>query len=260
MKGVQDHSLLGVSVGRGSLEQIVAEAMNVVEHRRDSYTFACANPHSLVVAQSDDAFLDALRGCSAVVADGVGVTLAAKIARIDVGPRITGADFFLATMYALNRRGGRVLLFGSSEGVLARMTARARREWPNLHIDTLSPPYGTWTEAQNAAMVERMRDAKADVLWVGMTAPKQEKWVHANRDALGVPVIGSIGAVFDFYAETVQRAPEWACAAGLEWLYRLLREPRRLWKRTVISAPQFLALVWRERWLTTGLATRRASF
>lgn len=241
--------MLGVRVGVNDLDSLISSAMSAVIHRQPSFTFACANPHSLVHAQSDSDFYDALRACSAVVADGVGVTMAARLARVDVGPRITGADFFLGTMHALNRRGGRVFLFGSSEPVLARMTARARREYPNLHIDVLSPPYGSWSAEQNAAMVARIREARPDVLWVGMTAPKQEKWVRENIHGLDIPVVGSIGAVFDFYAETVQRAPAWMCAAGMEWVYRLAHEPRRLWKRTLISAPVFLALVCRERLL-----------
>lgn len=92
-------------------------------------------------------------------------------------------------------------------------------------------------------MVEHIRAARPDVLWVGMTAPKQEKWVHANAAALDVPVIGSVGAVFDFFAGTNPRAPRWMCALGIEWVYRLAREPRRMWRRTVISAPRFLRMV-----------------
>ncbi len=96
-------------------------------------------------------------------------------------------------------------------------------------------------------MVAAVNSGRADVLWVGMSAPKQEKWVHRNRHRLNVKVIGAIGAVFDFYAGTQKRSPEWALRTGLEWLPRLLWEPRRLWRRTLISAPVFLWLVVRER-------------
>ena len=95
-------------------------------------------------------------------------------------------------------------------------------------------------------MVASINGADPDVLWVGMTAPKQEKWVEANRHHLSAPVIGSIGAVFDFYAGVNPRAPQWMCKLGIEWLYRLLSNPRRMWRRTFISAPKFVALViWR---------------
>lgn len=250
MNTVDRKDLLGVRVGSGDLGSLLAQGMKAVEERRPPFTFACANPHSLVTACRDEEFLRALQSCSAVVADGVGVTMAGKVAGVDVGPRITGADFFTGFMAALNRRGARVFFFGSRDAVLARILARAQREFPNLHVQVLSPPYGSWSEAENDAMVRQIEEARPDVLWVGMTAPRQEKWVCANAHRLNVPVVGSIGAVFDFYAETVARAPAWICEAGLEWLYRLVREPQRLWRRTLVSAPAFLWLVVRDHMLT----------
>ena len=101
-------------------------------------------------------------------------------------------------------------------------------------------------------MVQTINDAKPDVLWVGMTAPKQEKWVEENRHNLTVPVIGSIGAVFDFYAGTYARAPQWVCRIGLEWAYRFLLEPRRMWQRNCVSAPKFLWLVMSRHVLGIG--------
>ena len=96
-------------------------------------------------------------------------------------------------------------------------------------------------------MIDSIREFGPDVLWVGMTAPKQEKWVAKNAAQLGVPAIGSIGAVFDYYAGVTRRAPQWICDLGFEWLYRLPREPKRLWKRTLVSAPKFLWQVALER-------------
>jgi N-acetylglucosaminyldiphosphoundecaprenol N-acetyl-beta-D-mannosaminyltransferase len=243
----KNQSLLGVRIGGGTLQELVAKAMSSVDCTTEPFSFACANPHSLVVARGDPAFRAALAACSAVVADGVGVTLAARVAGAAVGPRITGTDFYLSFMAALNRRGGRVLFFGSSPEVLALVLARARGDYGNLHVDGISPPYGAWSAETEEQFRATIRAAKPDVLWVGMTAPRQEKWVHDSGSALQVPVVGSIGAVFDYYAGTVRRAPAWVCGIGLEWLYRLMREPRRLWRRTVLSAPHFLCLVAHER-------------
>src|SRR5262245_55884470 len=203
--------LLGVRIGAYDLETLLQAAMSAVNLRRSTFTFACANPHSLVMAQADAQFLSALRSCSAVVADGVGVSVAGRITGVDVGPRITGADFFMGLMSRLHRRGGRVMFFGSRGEVLSSIVARARREWPNLQVDVLSPPYGDWSDEENERMAARIREARPDVLWVGMTAPRQEKWVSRNAPLLDVPVVGSIGAVFDFYAGTVPRAPAWIC-------------------------------------------------
>jgi N-acetylglucosaminyldiphosphoundecaprenol N-acetyl-beta-D-mannosaminyltransferase len=105
----------------------------------------------------------------------------------------------------------------------------------------LSPPFkDEFDEADDAAMIAAVNAARPDVLWVGMTAPKQEKWIYRNHDRLDVPFTGAIGAAFDFYAGTKKRAPQWVGQMGLEWLPRLVREPRRLWRRNLVSTPKFL--------------------
>jgi len=242
-----DSRLLGVRMETRSLPELVAEAQIALQERRPPFVFACANPHSLVVARGDPEFRRALEQASTVVADGVGCKWGAALSGTSVGPRITGSDFFVAIMSAVEQRGGRAFFFGSREEVLNKLTDRVRLNFPHLALATLSPPYRPWSEAENAAMITAIRDFAPDVLWVGMTAPKQEKWVARNVNSLNAPIIGSIGAVFDYYAGVTHRAPPWICRLGLEWLYRLPREPRRLWRRTLISAPQFLWMVVRER-------------
>lgn len=248
--------ILSIPVSGRSLEALIEEAMAAIRRERPAVAFACANPHSAVVAQSDQEFMDALQSSEQVVPDGVGLYLMARLVGIDVGPRITGTDYFLALTKRLDQSGGgRVFFFGSSPDSLERIGQRFRREFPQLTLcGTLSPPYGDWSEAENRRMVEVINAAQPDVLWVGMTAPKQEKWVHRNRARLDVRVLGSIGAVFDFYAGLTVRAPGWICDLGLEWLYRLAREPRRLWRRTMVSMPLFVFAVLRHdvfrRWVS----------
>lgn len=241
------HSLLGVAIGPHTLEQLVDQAIAAIERRGPRCVFACANPHSLVVARRDPAFQCALNDANQVVADGVGVSLAARLLRLDLGPRITGTDYFLSLLRELDERGaGRVFFLGSTEAVLDRIAARFRQDHPRLTLcGTASPPFRALTPDDSAEFIAQIDAARPDVLWIGMTAPKQEKWVHANAAALHVPVIGSIGAVFDFYAGTHPRAPEWMCRAGLEWVYRLVREPSRMWQRTVLSGPRFALEVLR---------------
>jgi N-acetylglucosaminyldiphosphoundecaprenol N-acetyl-beta-D-mannosaminyltransferase len=241
---------MGVKIGPRSLAALVDHACASIAQRRETFVFACANPHSLVVAGSDEQFRRALNTATAVVADGVGCQWAATLTGVTVGPRITGMDFFLAIMAAQDKSAGRVFFFGSRPEILATLRLRVAREFPRVDMATLSPPFGTWSEEQNRAMIAEIRAFRPDVLWVGMTAPKQEKWVSANEAALQVPVIGSIGAVFDYYAGATKRAPRWVCDIGMEWLYRLPREPRRLWRRTFVSGPLFLWSVLRERMLS----------
>lgn len=237
--------LLGIPIDRKSLAEVTEEALQAINRKISQRVFVCANPHSLVVAQHDTGFQSALRQAGLVVADGIGVSFMARLIGVQIGPRITGTDYFQAVLMALQQRGGgRVFFFGSSQRVLDLVAKRFAADFPSLTLcGTFSPPFGSWSDEENRRMVQVINDAKPDVLWVGMTAPKQEKWVEENRHNLTAPVIGSIGAVFDFYAGTYARAPQWVCRIGLEWAYRFILEPRRMWQRNCVSAPKFFWLV-----------------
>jgi N-acetylglucosaminyldiphosphoundecaprenol N-acetyl-beta-D-mannosaminyltransferase len=222
--------------------------MESIAVKERQIVFACANPHSLVKAQTDHFFLEALNSADQVVADGVGISLVAKLIGREITPRITGSDYFFSVMRALDEKGdGKVFFLGSTEHVLERVKAEVRLAFPSIDIDTYSPPFGEWDDESNQTIIQAINTSKPDLLWVGMTAPRQEKWVHKNRDNLDVPVIGSIGAVFDFVAGTHVRAPKWMHSLGFEWLYRFMREPRRMWRRNFVSSPRFVWLVLQER-------------
>lgn len=238
----------GVRIDDITLGRAAANALHMIESRQGQVVFACANPHSIVVAQTDRTFFNALNAASVVVADGVGVSALSRLAGIRLQERITGMDYFTAVCSLLHKRGkGRVFFFGSSQRVLDLIRSRFHHDFPSVTLcGVLSPPFGTWSTEDNAAMIQNINASNPDVLWVGMTAPKQECWVEANRNALNVPVIGSIGAVFDFYAGTYSRAPRWVCWVGLEWAYRLILEPRRLWRRNFVSGPRFVMLAIRD--------------
>jgi N-acetylglucosaminyldiphosphoundecaprenol N-acetyl-beta-D-mannosaminyltransferase len=241
-------TMLGITLDKKDLRQALDDAASAIGKSGEKIVFACANPHSIVVAQTDIPFMRALNDATLTVADGVGVTMMAKFAGIEIGPRITGSDYFFAVMEMLAKRGGgRVFFFGSSQKVLDLIAARMAQEYPTINLcGTLSPLYGAWSDAQNIQYIQQVNDSSPDVLWVGMTAPKQEKWVHDNAAQLNAPVIGSIGAVFDFFAGTYPRAPQWMTQCGLEWLYRFIKEPKRMWRRAFVSNPRFVCLVlWR---------------
>lgn len=209
---------------------------------------ACANPHSIEVARGDAAFRQALLAADMLIPDGVGVVFASKFNGGDIKDRVTGFDLFQLTAQLLEARKGRMMFLGSSEDVLADIRARMAKDYPAVVVETHSPPYKPEFSAKdNAAMHAAVNAFRPDVLWVGMTAPKQEKWVEANRAALDARVIGSIGAVFDFYAGRIKRPGAVWRKLGLEWLPRLVGEPRRLWRRMGISAPLFVGAVVADR-------------
>ena len=144
-----------------------------------------------------------------------------------------------------------VMFMGSSENVLDLIVKRAAEVYPHLKIVTYSPPYKPeFSEEDNKAIIDAINAADPDLLWIGMTAPKQEKWTYSHWDELNIHChVGTIGAVFDFFAGTVERAPVWWQRHGLEWLYRLLKEPKRMWRRYIIGNALFLFnVIFRERW------------
>jgi N-acetylglucosaminyldiphosphoundecaprenol N-acetyl-beta-D-mannosaminyltransferase len=185
-----------------------------------------------------------------ITPDGIGIVMASKILGGNIKNRVTGSDIFREVNRALNRQGGfRCFFLGSTEENLTRICDRMGKEFPRIEIaGTYSPPFKTaFSPEEDRGMVETVNRAAPDVLWVGMTAPKQEKWIHQNKDKLNVKFIGAVGAVFDFYAGNVKRSHPWFLEHGLEWLPRLLQEPKRLWQRTFISAPLFLLRVLRQK-------------
>ena len=209
------------------------------------------NAHSFVVAQKDAAFADALLQADALLPDGISIVKACRWLRMQNAPdeKIAGADLFEYEMGKLEEKGGTCFFLGSSQKVLARIEKKAAELYPNIRVITYSPPYKPFfTAEESQSMVDAVNSADPDLFWVGMTAPKQEKWIHdhwAELDLHGHA--GAIGAVFDFFAGTVERAPQKWIDLGLEWLYRLLKEPRRTWRRYLIDNPKFLWLVLREK-------------
>src|SRR5438309_394558 len=157
--------LLGIPIDRMSLAEVTAEALQAIDRRMLQRVFACANPHSLVVAQCDSSFQSALTQANLVVADGVGVSFMARLVGVQIGPRITGTDYFQAVLIALQqRRGGRVFFFGSSQRVLDLIAEHFAADFPSLTLcGILSPPFGSWSDEENRRMVQVINDAKPDV-------------------------------------------------------------------------------------------------
>lgn len=209
------------------------------------------NAFSYNNARRDVLFEEALTKGDVLIPDGISIVRTCKWLKAKSQPkeRIAGWDLFAFEMKKLNEKGGKVMFLGSSEKVLKLIRENAAKVYPNLEVVTFSPPYKPqFTVEDDHMMVKAINDADPDLLWIGMTAPKQEKWTYANWDRLNIHChVGTIGAVFDFFAGTYKRAPMIWQRLGLEWLYRLLAEPRRMWRRYIIGNALFLSLVIREK-------------
>lgn len=247
---VTSEKILGYNVTSAPLRQCIDEICTWLTNEQVEKVFVCANPHSLVLAKDDRLFQQAIHGADLVTPDGTGIVLASKILGGSIGQRVTGSDIFWGLSHVLNELGGKSYFFlGSTEATLAAIQRKMAVEYPNIRfVGSFSPPYKPeFTKEENQHMVEAVNAARPDVLWVGMTAPKQEKWIQQHRDQLDVKFIGAIGAVFDFYVGNVKRSHPVFQRMGLEWLPRLVQEPRRLWRRNFVSGPLFLWEVLKQR-------------
>lgn len=209
------------------------------------------NAHSYNTAQKDNLFAEALKNGNFLIPDGISIVKACKFLKAQSRPqkRIAGWDLFQMEMQKLNSKGGKCFFMGSSEKVLKLIKQQAAIDYPNIIVECYSPPYKQeFTEKDNEAITNAINCANPDLLWIGMTAPKQEKWVYSHWKELNIHChVGTIGAVFDFFARTVDRAPIWWQAHGIEWLYRLIKEPKRMWRRYIIGNTLFLYNICKEK-------------
>lgn len=235
--------MLGFGIFAGDSRRCVATIANWVVAGDGPRWLACLNPHSYVEALRRPDFARALEAADWLVPDGTGVALASRILGAGIAARVTGSDIFDGLSRRLDERGGaRIFFLGSTPETLAAIRARYEREYPNLRVvGTHAPPFrAEFSEADYDEMAAAINAARPDVLWVGLGAPKQEISIHHLRDRLDVHFAAAVGAVFDFYSGRVQRSSPLFRRLGLEWLPRLIQEPRRLWRRMFVSAPVFL--------------------
>jgi len=199
-------------------------------------TIICLNPHSVITAGHDSVFEDVLHDADILLPDGAGIVLASRMLGGTIRRRITGSDIFAAINATLNEQGGTSCFFlGSTPAVTKAIVNRMDRDYPHVRVaGTYSPPFRTeFTEEDDRAMLAAVNAMRPDILWVGMTQPKQEKWIHRNRHLICAKAAIAVGAVFDFYGGRIKRSPLVFQRLGLEWLPRLMREPRRLWRRNL---------------------------
>lgn len=199
------------------------------------------NPHSYVTAKGDALFNKALHSSDILIPDGSGIVFAAQQLYKTKIKKIAGYNLHTYLLNEMNKKGAKVFYMGASQRTLSLIIEKINREYPNIEIDSYSPPYKEkFTKEENRIIIEKINSFSPDVLFIGMTAPKQEKWLYEHEEQLDFTIASSIGAVFDFYAEMVTRPSSFWINLHLEWFVRLISEPKRLWKRNFVSTPKFL--------------------
>lgn len=242
--------VLGYPISANTIRECVNIICEYIQDDTPVSVFACANPHSLILAEQDNLFQQAIHTSDLVTPDGIGIVLASKILGGNISQRVTGSDIFRELSIALNESVGKSYFFlGSTEETLLKIKSKLAVDYPNIiFAGSYSPPFkDEFSEQDSQAMIDAVNSARPDVLWVGMTAPKQEKWIHQHKDRLEVKFIGAVGAVFDFYVGNVKRSHPVFQKMGLEWLPRMIQEPRRLFKRNFVSSPLFLFKVFQQK-------------
>uniref|UniRef100_UPI004048C657 WecB/TagA/CpsF family glycosyltransferase n=1 Tax=Algoriphagus sp. TaxID=1872435 RepID=UPI004048C657 len=230
------------SINNTSVKQIVAEIISSIDKGEKKW-LACFNPHSYYVSKIDYLFSEALRKADWLIPDGIGVVFFLNLlAKRKIG-RVTGPDVFFELNERLNNLGGySCFFFGSHENVLKVIGNKMEKDFPNVKISGYySPPFvDRFSEEESEKIISLINKHKPEILWVSLTAPKQEKFIFENLDRLDFRFCAGVGALFDFYSGNVKRPNKFFILLGLEWLPRLLRKPKRLWRRTFISAPVFI--------------------
>lgn len=217
----------------------------------ESRVVCICNAHSVVTASREPAFAEVLALADLATPDGAPVAWMLRRQGAASQSRVTGPDLMAEYCARADHSGQPIYLYGSSDTTLALLQQRLLQRWPGLRIvGAHAPPFRPCTEAEDAADVERINASGASTVWVSLGCPKQEAWMHAHRGRIQAVMVG-VGAAFDFHAGTVTRAPRWMRDHGLEWLHRLASEPRRLWRRYLVTNALFILGATRQ------LATRR---
>lgn len=201
--------------------------------------------HGIMEAHKDPAFKAILNSADILAPDGILAILTARFHGYRLRKDDTGPDLLWRFSEIANKNGFSYFLFGDTEHTLEKLSDKLHSAFPSLRVvGSTSPPFREWTTEEDEAMVASINQAQPDVLWVGLGMPKQERWIFEHRAALKVPVVVGVGASFKFISGTTPRAPRLIRNLGFEWMWRLAQEPRRVWRRVIIDAPQYVALVF----------------
>lgn len=243
--------LFGVEIDAVRMADAIAVLLDWINHDDDVCRYVVTpNVDHAVLLEEHAGLRQAYADASLVLADGAPVVLASRLLGRPLPERVAGSDLVPRLFEAANARGPlKVYLLGGMPGVAERAAENIAATWSQVEVvGTASPPLGFERDpAQSEAILQEISRLRPDLLLVGLGAPKQELWVHAHRESIAARAALCIGAAIDFLAGERKRAPKWMRRCGLEWFYRLLGEPRRLWRRYARDAWLFPQLVWRER-------------
>tara|TARA_Y100000588_G_C14280178_1_gene936705 strand:+ start:3062 stop:3787 length:726 start_codon:yes stop_codon:yes gene_type:complete len=227
------------------IPEVVSQIQDWIENDRTvCHHVVNSGMHGVMEAHRDTKLRSIFESVDLFAPDGILMVLLARIKGFKIAKKKTGPDVIWEFARTASERGYSSYFYGDSEPVLQAMEARLKSEFPNLKIvGHRSPPFRKLTPEEDAADVEAINRAAPDVLWVSLGMPKQEQWISDHQAELRVPVAIGAGAAFKFASGYLGRGPSWLRNTGFEWMWRLINEPRRIWRRVLVDAPQFIGLV-----------------
>jgi N-acetylglucosaminyldiphosphoundecaprenol N-acetyl-beta-D-mannosaminyltransferase len=233
-------NVLGVGISAINPEMAVSTIDRWIRERSRQY-ICVADVHSVMECQRNEGACRICNAAGLVTPDGMPLAWLLKLAGYRYAERVCGSDLMFAVFEHGEKRGYRHFLYGSSEQTLQRLRMTLERSFPGATIvGSISPPFRPLSNTEDRSIIAAINGSGADIVWVGLGAPKQERWMADHRGVLSAPILIGVGAAFDFHAGLVRRAPPFLQRVGLEWLFRLCMEPRRLWRRYLTNNPQFL--------------------
>jgi len=230
---------------------VVMETIERWRQNGERHLVAVTNPHSVLLCHRDKEMRKAMGLADIVLPDGVGIVLAARLLSYPHNGRVTGPALILKLCDWGRKYRYRHYFYGGSEGVANRLAERLSKLYPGLQVaGTHCPPFRPLTEEEDKDIVEDINSTNPDIVWVGLGAPKQEKWMAGHLGHINATAMIGVGAAFDFHSENVKWSPAWARRLGMEWAYRLAQNPRRMWRRN-LDSPLFLLRVIQQRLTVT---------
>jgi N-acetylglucosaminyldiphosphoundecaprenol N-acetyl-beta-D-mannosaminyltransferase len=218
-----------------------------------------AGVHGVMESQRDESLRRIHNSAGLVTPDGMPLVWLTRLHGWRNTSRVYGPDLMLDLCERSLATGYRHFLYGGNAEVPERLATRLQKRFPGLIIaGTYSPPFRTLTAEEDEEIVQRINDAKADIVWVGLSTPKQEYWMSRHVGRISAPVMIGVGAAFDFHAGLKRQAPRWMQRSGLEWFFRLMNEPRRLWRRYLVNNPKFVWMTLLQMWRATAVAAARS--